>query len=72
MDILTRRLKDVGTVNVEQTVRKIRSHRAFSIQMPEQYVFCHLALIEHAARAGFLTAPVNLQGFDDSSSESEG
>lgn len=54
MDISTKRLADIDTVNVKETVRRIRTHRAFSIQMPDQYVFCHLALIEHAQKEGRL------------------
>ena len=70
MDICTRRLADIGTVDIQKTVRRIRSQRAFSIQMPDQYVFCHLALIEHAQREG-LIAEVDLDTFEDSSSEDE-
>ena len=68
MDILTRRLDDIGTLDVEKTVRKIRTQRAFSIQMPDQYVFIHLALIEYAHKAGLLPS-ICLDGFEDSSSE---
>lgn len=69
-DISTKRLADIGTVDIHSTVQRIRSHRAFSIQMPDQYVFCHLALIEHAQREGLL-GQVDLRGFADSSSESD-
>ncbi|GAB1610995.1 tyrosine-protein phosphatase non-receptor type 9-like isoform X1 [Argonauta hians] len=54
IDVNIQRLEDVGTVNIHQTVRKIRSQRAFSIQVPDQYVFCHLALLEYAVNAGQL------------------
>jgi tyrosine-protein phosphatase non-receptor type 9 len=70
MDISTKRIADIGTVEVQKTVRRIRTQRAFSIQMPDQYVFCHLALIEHAQREGLL-GTVDLEGFDDSSSDSD-
>ena len=70
MDICTRRLADVHTVNVEPTVRLIRSQRAFSIQMPDQYVFCHLALIEWSLQVGLLTQ-IQLDGFDSDDSDSE-
>ena len=63
MDICTRHLADRHTVNVESTVRLIRSQRAFSIQMPDQYVFCHLALIEWSSQVGLLNE-VDLTGFD--------
>lgn len=77
MDINTRKLSDIGVVNIAKTVRLVRSQRAFSIQMPDQYVFCHVALIEHAIRQGLLSAPTDgepgpLHGFeDDTSSNSE-
>ena len=70
MDISTQRLADIGTVDVEKTVQRIRSQRAFSIQMPDQYVFCHLALLEHAQREGLLDE-IDLTGFDDSENESD-
>lgn len=53
-DINIRRFEDVSTVELYETVRKIRSQRAFSIQVPDQYVFCHLALIEYAVHQGLL------------------
>ena len=71
MDISTKRLADIGTVDIQKTVRRIRTQRAFSIQMPDQYVFCHLALIEHAQREEVLRGEVDLDGFEDSSSESD-
>ncbi len=70
MDISTKRLADIRTVDIQKTVKRIRSQRAFSIQMPDQYVFCHLALIEHAQNEG-LTDTVDLDGFEDSSSDSD-
>ncbi len=70
MNINTRRLADVGTVEVQETVRRIRSQRAFSIQMPDQYVFCHTALIEHAQAEGLLPGS-EMDGFEDSSSDSD-
>ena len=70
MDISTRRLDDIGTVDILKAVRRIRTQRAFSIQMPDQYVFCHLALIEHAQREEILKE-VDLDGFEDSSSDSD-
>ena len=70
MDISTQRLADIHTVDIRNTVRRIRTQRAFSIQMPDQYIFCHLALIEHAQSLGLLAA-VDLDGFDDESSEDD-
>lgn len=70
IDICLRRLDDIGTVDIPNTVRRIRSQRAFSIQMPDQYVFCHLAVIEHAMRSG-LVKEIELISLDDSESDSE-
>lgn len=49
-------------------MRRIRSQRAFSIQMPDQYVFCHFAVIEHGMREG-VVGDVDWTGFDDSDSD---
>lgn len=57
MDICISRLEETGTVDVRGTVERIRSQRAFSIQMPDQYVFCHLALIEYAISKGMIPTP---------------
>ena len=35
-------------------MEKIRSQRAHSIQMPDQYLFCHTAILECAVAAGLL------------------
>lgn len=70
LDICIRRLEDIGTIDVQNTVEKIRSQRAYSIQMPDQYVFCHLALLEYALNEG-LVDDIDLTGFDDSESDSE-
>ncbi|XP_014085935.1 tyrosine-protein phosphatase non-receptor type 9 [Bactrocera oleae] len=70
LDICTSRLEDVGTADIRGTVEKIRSQRAYSIQMPDQYVFCHLALIEYAVSQGMLKS-VDLTGFDDRGEDSD-
>jgi tyrosine-protein phosphatase non-receptor type 9 len=49
-------LEETSTVDIKGTVERIRSQRAYSIQTPEQYVFCHLALIEYALANGFLSS----------------
>ncbi|KAH9520385.1 Tyrosine-protein phosphatase non-receptor type 9 [Bulinus truncatus] len=69
VDICLRRLEHVGTVDVKETVRRIRSQRAFSIQMPDQYVFCHQAIIEHAQRQGLINSleMISLDGSDSDS-----
>ncbi|XP_046489055.1 tyrosine-protein phosphatase non-receptor type 9 isoform X2 [Neodiprion pinetum] len=55
LDICISRLEDTGTVDVRGTVEKIRAQRAYSIQMPDQYVFCHRALAEYALSRGMLS-----------------
>lgn len=69
-DISLRRLEHISTVDIRETVRRIRSQRAFSIQMPDQYVFCHLAIIDHALRQGLL-GDIDWQGFEDSDSDTD-
>lgn len=64
LDICIRQLEEEGRVDVRSTVERIRAQRAFSIQMPDQYVFCHLALLEFALLRGLLQ-DVALDGFDD-------
>ena len=66
MDICTRQLKDIGKVNIAKTVRLIRSQRAYSIQMPDQYVFCHMALLEWGYQHKLLNK-IQLHGFNDES-----
>ncbi|RWS16207.1 tyrosine-protein phosphatase non-receptor type 9-like protein [Dinothrombium tinctorium] len=70
LDISILRLEATGTINIKETVEKIRSQRAHSIQMPDQYVFCYLALLEYAFIRGLLQ-DVDLSGFEDSESEFE-
>lgn len=55
LDICISRLEDTGTVDIRGTVEKIRAQRAYSIQMPDQYVFCHRALAEYALSRGILS-----------------
>ncbi|XP_030594535.1 tyrosine-protein phosphatase non-receptor type 9 isoform X1 [Archocentrus centrarchus] len=55
LDICLSQLEDVGTVDVRQTVRRMRTQRAFSIQTWDQYYFCYTAIIEYAQRNGKLT-----------------
>lgn len=64
------RLEDTDKIDIRRTVEKIRTQRAHSIQMPDQYVFCYLALLEFALKGGLLQ-DVNLPHFDDSESEIE-
>uniref|UniRef100_A0A8C7Z3X7 Tyrosine-protein phosphatase non-receptor type 9 n=1 Tax=Oryzias sinensis TaxID=183150 RepID=A0A8C7Z3X7_9TELE len=55
LDICLSQLEDVGTVDVHQTVRRMRTQRAFSIQTWDQYYFCYTAVIEYAQRHGKLS-----------------
>ncbi|UYV72522.1 hypothetical protein LAZ67_9003544 [Cordylochernes scorpioides] len=70
LDLCIRALEAEGKVDVRTTVEHIRSQRALSIQMPDQYVFCHLALLEYALSRGLLH-DVDLEGFSDSSEASD-
>ncbi|KAI1883719.1 hypothetical protein AGOR_G00234440 [Albula goreensis] len=63
LDICLSRLEDIGTVDVKQTVRRMRTQRAFSIQTWDQYYFCYMAVIEYAQRRGLL-APVEWSDTD--------
>ncbi|XP_077329134.1 tyrosine-protein phosphatase non-receptor type 9 [Lithobates pipiens] len=49
LDICLSQIEDMGSVNIQQTVRRMRKQRALSIQTPEQYYFCHMAILEHFA-----------------------
>uniref|UniRef100_A0A673C640 Tyrosine-protein phosphatase non-receptor type 9 n=1 Tax=Sphaeramia orbicularis TaxID=375764 RepID=A0A673C640_9TELE len=55
LDICLSRLEDIGTVDVRQTVRRMRTQRAFSIQTWDQYYFCYTAVIEYSQRHGKLS-----------------
>lgn len=65
LDISILRLEETGLINIQSTVEKIRSQRSNSIQMPDQYVFCYLALLEYSIINNMLEN-VNLDGFEDS------
>ncbi|KAK5866068.1 hypothetical protein PBY51_020285 [Eleginops maclovinus] len=55
LDICLSRLEDIGSVDIRQTVRRMRTQRAFSIQTWDQYYFCYTAVIEYAQRNGKLS-----------------
>ncbi|XP_058887979.1 tyrosine-protein phosphatase non-receptor type 9-like isoform X1 [Acipenser ruthenus] len=63
LDICLSRLEDIGTVDVNQTVKRMRTQRAFSIQTWDQYYFCYMAVLEYAQRRGLL-APVEWSDSD--------
>lgn len=54
LDICLSRLEDIGTLDIKQTVRRMRTQRAFSIQTWDQYYFCFKAVIEYAQQSGLL------------------
>jgi len=54
IDISINRLLDNQTVNIKDVVKKIRTQRALSVQMPDQYVFCYLAILEFAMQKKLL------------------
>ena len=62
-------MDDIGTVDMLETVQRIRSQRAFSIQMPDQYVFCHLAVIDYAVKCGLISSESAMLNENESESE---
>ncbi|KAJ8714639.1 hypothetical protein PYW07_002864 [Mythimna separata] len=68
LDICASRMAAEGVLDVRGTVERIRAQRAHSIQMPDQYVFCHLALLEYAVMHGYLDS-ADLTGFDEDNEE---
>ncbi|QQP51585.1 Uncharacterized protein FKW44_012998 [Caligus rogercresseyi] len=59
-----------GKVDIRSIVEKIRSQRASSIQVQDQYVFCHLAFLEYALNMKYVEE-IDLSGFDDIYEDSE-
>uniref|UniRef100_A0A8C4WFY8 Tyrosine-protein phosphatase non-receptor type 9 n=1 Tax=Gopherus evgoodei TaxID=1825980 RepID=A0A8C4WFY8_9SAUR len=66
LDICLSQLQDTGTLNVYQTVMRMRTQRAFSIQTPEQYYFCYTAILEHVQREGLLPSTPTRAGQEKS------
>merc|ERR1719249_585667 len=64
LDIAIRKFLDERRVDIRSTVEQIRAQRAYSIQMPDQYVFCHLAFLEYALNMEHVEE-IDLTGFDD-------
>jgi len=64
LDIAIRKFEDTEKVDIKSTVDCIRAQRAFSIQMPDQYVFCHLAFLEYVLNMGYVEE-IDLTGFDE-------
>lgn len=58
LDICASRLAAEGRVDVRGAVERVRAQRAHSIQMPDQYVFCHLAIIEYAVSTTTLVCKI--------------
>jgi len=49
-----------GLSNIQRVVKNIRQQRAFSVETPEQYLFCHLTLIQYAILMGKLEAAADI------------
>jgi len=64
LDIAIRKFEATEKVDIKTTVDCIRAQRAFSIQMPDQYVFCHLAFLEYVLNMGYVEE-IDLTGFDE-------
>lgn len=64
LDMAIRKFEAEGCVDIRATVEQIRTQRAFSIQMPDQYVFCHLAFLEYVLNMEYVEE-IDLTGFDD-------
>uniref|UniRef100_A0A8C6MSW5 Tyrosine-protein phosphatase non-receptor type 9 n=1 Tax=Mus spicilegus TaxID=10103 RepID=A0A8C6MSW5_MUSSI len=64
LDICLAQLEELGTLNVFQTVSRMRTQRAFSIQTPEQYYFCYKAILEFAEREGMVPSGHSLLAMD--------
>ena len=54
-------LDATGKTNIEKVVRNICKQRAFSIQMPDQYLFCHLEIISYDIKMGKVRASTDVQ-----------
>lgn len=64
LDIAIRKFEDVQKIDIRSTVEHIRGQRAFSIQMPDQYVFCHLAFLEYVVNREYVDE-IDWTGFND-------
>ena len=59
IDISVNRLRASRSLQIEDTVNKIRLQRAQSVQMRDQYVFCYMAVLEYARREKLFQRPAN-------------
>lgn len=59
IDIGIHLLDNKQTVDLKRIVTQIRAQRAYSVQMPEQYLFCYLALYEYVISAGKVPNVIN-------------
>ena len=50
IDVSLRELDATGTVDIQNTVQRIRRQRAFAVQTEEQYAFCYTAVLEYCLR----------------------
>lgn len=72
VDISIASLQDCSLCDIANTVRRIRSQRVHSIQMPDQYCFCHTAVVEYARTHDMLTpVQAELTGYDSTSDDDD-
>ena len=50
IDVSLRELDATGSVDIQNTVQRIRRQRAFAVQTEEQYAFCYTAVLEYCLR----------------------
>lgn len=62
VDICIYYIEDIGKLNIQQVVTKLRSQRALAVQTTEQYLFCHLALLQYAKDRGYLPEEFDIYG----------
>lgn len=53
-DICMHMLDDLQMVNVKSVVQLLRTQRAYAVQTPEQYLFCHTVILEYAKSLGLI------------------
>ena len=59
-DICMRMLDDIQLINIHSVVKLVRTQRAFAVQTTDQYLFCHMVMLEYAKRKGYLPADTKI------------
>lgn len=54
VDICMHMMDEIEKLNVQVVVELIRMQRANAVQTPEQYLFCHLVLLEYALTKNYI------------------